>query len=141
MDSETIKKIKAFVKKSPYPVYEVIRDLMLGKADFCKRKGDMELKFHYLMMNSKYGYDNHNYMKEIYENIDDVELIKKNGAEIYKMGGIQAMEYSVFAFCAGLIFLVHMDAKTKFEQHELYYKMKNQLQITWDGVSEWKFMP
>ena len=109
---------------------------MLGKADFCKRKGDMELKFHYLMMNSKYGYDNPNYMEEIYENTDDVELIKKTGAEIYQTGGIQAMEYSAFAFCEGLIFLVHMDAKTQFEQNELYHTMKYQLQITWDGVGE-----
>ena len=60
MESKITEKIKKFVKKSPYPIYEVIRDLMLGKADFCKRKGDMEMKFHYLMMNSEYGYGNHN---------------------------------------------------------------------------------
>ena len=36
------------------------------------------------------------YVKEIYENIDDVELIKKNGDKIDKLGGIQTMEYNVF---------------------------------------------
>ena len=141
MESKTIEKIKKFVKKNPYPIYEVIRDLMLGKADVCKRKGDMEMKFHYLMMNSEYGYDNHKYMKEIYENIDDVELIKKNGTEIHKRGGIQAMEYNAFAFYEALIFLVHFDAKTNFEKNELRYKMKYQLQTAWDGVGDWKFMP
>ena len=86
MESKTIGKINKFVKKSPYPIYEVIRDLMLGKADFCNRKGDMKMKEHYLMMNFVYGDDKHKYMKKIYENINDVELIKKNGAEIYKRG-------------------------------------------------------
>ena len=89
---------------------------MLGKADVCKRKGDMEMTFHYLMMNSEYGYDNHNYMKEIYENIEDVELIKKNGSEILKKGGIQSMEYNAFAFCEGLLFLVNFDAKTNLKK-------------------------
>ena len=141
MESKTIEKIKKFVKKNPYPIYEVIRDLMLGKADVCKRKGDMEMKFHYLMMNSEYGYDNHKYMKEIYENIDDVELIKNNGNEIDTMGGIQTMEYNAFVFVEVLIYLIGEKAKTNFEQNELYYKMKRQLQTSWDGVGSWKFMP
>ena len=52
---------------------EFITDLILSKAEKCKQSGDMEFKFHYLMINSEYGHSNHNYIKEIYENIDDVE--------------------------------------------------------------------
>ena len=93
------------------------------------------------MMNSEYRYENHKYLQEIYENIDDVELIKKNGDEIDKLGGIQTMEYNAFAFCEVLTYLVNTYGKTKFEQNELYYKMKRQLQTSWDGVGSWKFMP
>ena len=45
-------------------------------------------------------------MKEIYENIDDVELIKNNGNEIDTMGGIQTMEYNAFVFVEVLIYLI-----------------------------------
>ena len=141
MDEKDVKKIKAFVKKNSYPPYEIMKDSMLHKAQQWKNKGDMELKFHYLMMNSEYRYENHKYLKEIYENIDDVELIKKNGDEIDKLGGIQTMEYNAFAFCEVLTYLVNTYGKTKFEQNELYYKMKRQLQTSWDGVGSWKFMP
>ena len=77
MDKNDVKKITAFVKKNPYPSYEFITDLILSKADKCKHRGDMEFTFHYLMINSEYGYSKHNYRKEIYENIDDIELMKK----------------------------------------------------------------
>ena len=80
MDEKDVKKIKAFVKKNSYPPYEIMKDSMLHKAQKWKNKGDM--------MNSEYRYENHKYLQEIYENIDDVELIKKNGDEIDKLGGI-----------------------------------------------------
>ena len=94
----------------------------------------MEFKFHCLMMNFEYGYSNHNHVKEIYEHIDDVELIKNSGDEIDTIGGIQAMEYNAFACCEGLTYLVNTNGKAKFEQNELYYKMKRQLQESWDGA-------
>ena len=106
MDEKDVKKIKAFVKKNPYPSYDFITDLMLSKAKKYKNVGDMEFKFHYLLMNSEYGYSNHKYMKEIYENIDDIELIKKNGDEIDTIGGIQTMEYNAFAFVEVLVYLI-----------------------------------
>ena len=140
MDEKDVKKIKAFVKKNPYPSYDFITDLILNKAKEWKHMGDMELKFHYLMMNSEYGYSNHNYMKEVYENIDDVELIKNNGNEIDTIGGIQTMEYNAFVFIEVLNYLIKEKAKTNFEKTELYYKMKRQLQTSWDGVGSWKFM-
>ena len=139
MDEKDVKKIKAFVKKNSYPPYEIMKDSMLHKAQKWKNKADMELKFHYLMMNSEYRYENYKYLQEIYENIDDVELIKKIGDEIDKLGGIQTMEYNAFAFCEVLTYLVNTYGKTKFEQNELYYKMKRQLQTSWDGVGTWKF--
>ena len=51
------------------------------------------------------------------------------------------MEYNAFAFYEALTCLVNTNGKTKFEQNELYYKMKRQLQTSWDGVGSWKFTP
>ena len=56
-----------------------------------------------------------------------------------KEGGIEAMEYSVFAFREGLHFLVHMDAKTNFEKSDFYNIRTYQGQKNWDGVGDWKF--
>ena len=42
MDEKDVKKIKAFVKKNPYPSYDFITDLMLSKAKKYKNMGDME---------------------------------------------------------------------------------------------------
>ena len=83
MEDSIIKKIKAFVKKNPYPSYEFIENMLLSKAKEWKEKGDMELKFHYLMVNSEYGQNNHNAMKKIYENIEDKELVRRIGKHFF----------------------------------------------------------
>ena len=62
------------------------------------------MKFHYLMINFEHRYDNYNYMKEIYENINDIELIKEIGAEIHKRDRMQRMEYNAFALHKDFIF-------------------------------------
>ena len=54
-----MKKIKAFVKKNPYPPYWIMKDSMLYKVQQWKNRGDMELKFHYFMMNAEYGLNTH----------------------------------------------------------------------------------
>ena len=51
------------------------------------------------------------------------------------------MEYNAFAFAEVLTFLVNTYAKTNFEQNEMYYKMKRQIQTSWDGVGSCEFMP
>ena len=137
MEEKVIKKIKTFTKKNAYPSYEFVENMLLSKAKKWKDKGEMELKFHYLMMNSEYGHNNHNLMKEIYENIENEELIKRNGEKIYTRGGMQTMVYNSTAFIEIIIYLINEKAKTKFEQNELYYKMKLQLNECWDGIGEW----
>ena len=53
------------MKSNPYPSYDLITDLMLSKAEKWKHRGDMEFKFHYLVMNSEYGHASHNYIKNL----------------------------------------------------------------------------
>ena len=137
MDEKTIQKIKSFVKKNPYPSYDFVVDMILSKAKKWKDEGVMEFKFHYFMMNSEYGHNNHKLLKEIYENIENDELIRRNGEEINSSGGYQAMAYNSYAFVETLKYLIGEKAKTKFEQNELYYKMILQQQNCWDGIGEW----
>ena len=137
MESKTIEKIKKFVKKNPYPSYDFVEDMILSKAKKWKDEGVMEFKFHYLMMNSEYGHKNHRLLKEIYENIEDEELVRRNGEEINSSGGFQAMSYNSYAFTEILKYLIEEKAKTKFEQTELYYKMKMQQENCWEGIGDW----
>ena len=137
MESKTIEQIKKFVTKAPYPSYNFVEDMILSKAKKWKDEGCMEFKFHYLMMNSEYGLNNHNLLKEIYENIEDEDLVRRNGEEINSLGGTQAMTYNSYAFVEILKYLIGEKAKTKFEQTELYNKMILQQQNCWDGIGEW----
>ena len=141
MDPEKVKKIKAFTNKNPYPSYEFMEDFILDKARKWHDRGDVEFKMYYFMMHSEYGYTNHKLLKEIYENIEDTEIIKKNGEQIDGLGGIQTMEYNARAFHEGLIYLMNEKARTKFEKQDMVSVMKLQLQEGWDGVGEWVFMP
>ena len=137
MDEKTIQKIKLFVKKNPYPSYELVEKMLLRKAQDWKDKGDMELKSHYLMMNSEYGHNNHNAMKNIYENIENEELIRRIGETLFIVRGMPTMIYNSTAFIEILNYLINENAKTKFERVELYYKMRLQLNECWDGIGEW----
>ena len=137
MESKTIENIKKFVKKNPYPSYDFVENLILSRAKKFKDEGIMDFKFHYLMMNSEYGHRNHNLLKEIYDNIEDEELVRRNGEEIHSLGGNQAMAYNSYAFVEILKYLIGEKAKTKFEQTELYYKMILQQQNCWDGIGDW----
>ena len=143
MDETTIQKIKSFVKKNPYPSYKFVEDMILSKARKWKAENEVELSIHYIMIITKYRQNNHNLMKEIYENIDNVELIKNNGCKIFKLDDddVEAMEYNSYAFVEVLKYLIGEKAKTKFEQTEMYHIMKLQLQKNWNGVGEWEFMP
>ena len=137
MEDNVVKKIKAFVKKNPYPSYEFAENMLLSKAQEWKGKGDMEFKLHYLMMNSEYGQNNHNAMKQIYENIEDEKLIKRIGETLFIVRGMPTMIYNPYVFIEVIKYLINENAKTKFEQNELYYKIKLQLNECWDGIGEW----
>ena len=47
------------------------------------------------------------------------------------------MVYNSTAFLEVIKYLINEKAKTQFEQNELYYKMKLQLNECWDGIGEW----
>ena len=134
MEDKTLKKIKAFVKKSPFPFYEFVRNMLLEKANTWKQKGDMELKFHYLWMNFEYGKYNHKKLKEIYEDIENDELIKKNGNSINKHGKQTTLNYNHFAMCEILQHLIR--DQNLDNANEMYHGIKLRIENNWQEFQE-----
>ena len=93
-----IDKVKSFTKNNPYPKYEEVMELLLTharetKSEYSRRE--------ILNMISEYGRPNHEWMKEIYENIMDEQLIKENGKKnINERGDKVAMVCNYDVFCA-----------------------------------------
>ena len=130
MDAKTLKKIKTFIKKNPFPSYGFIENMLLEKANKWKQRGDMELKLHYLMINSEYGKHNHNKLKEIYENIENDELIKKNGSDIVENGTQRTLHYNHFAMCE---ILQHLINDQNFNNaNAIYHGIKLQIENNWE---------
>ena len=134
MEDKTLKKIKTFVKKNPFPSYEFIENMLLEKAKRWKQKGDMELKLHYLMINSEYGKHKHNKLKEIYENIENDELIKKNGSDIVENGTPRTLHYNHFAMCEILQLLIK--DKSLNDANEIYHGIKLRIENNWNEFLE-----
>ena len=130
MQDKTLKKIKTFVKKNPFPSYEFVENMLLEKAKEWKQKGEMELKLHYLSMNSEYGKHNHNKLKEIYENIENDELIKRNGSDIDENGTPRTLHYNHFAMCEILRHLIK--DQNMNNANAIYHGIKLQIENNWE---------
>ena len=130
MEDKTLKKIKTFVKKNPFPSYEFIENMFLEKAKEWKNKGEMELKLHYLSMNSEYGHQNHKMLKEIYEDIENDELIKKHGADIVENGTPRTLHYNHFAMCEILRHLIKDQNMNNV--NAIYHGIKLQIENNWE---------
>ena len=85
---ETIKTVKTFIKNNPYPKYEKVVETLISIA---RAVPIANLKQEVFNMISEYGRENHEWMKEIYENIMDEKVIRENGKKINNRGGKVAM--------------------------------------------------
>ena len=93
METDKAKKIvKKFIKKNPYPEYKDVVKMLTKKFNEYRESEDKEFAIHYLNLFSEYGTPNHEWMKEIYENIMNEKIIKTNGEKIYNRGGALVMQ-------------------------------------------------
>ena len=65
--------ILGFIKDNPYPSYKQVIEII---------KNDKTMEDIYLDMSAEYGEQNHQWIKETYENIMKEELVKHNGNSI-----------------------------------------------------------
>ena len=65
------KKLRNFTKNNPYPSYKEVMKLIVNES---KRDSAFD-KNEIMMMLSEYGEDNHDWMKEIYENVLEKKIV------------------------------------------------------------------
>ena len=132
---KTVKKVKSFIKNNPYPKYEEVIETLNSIA---RAVPIDNLKQEVFNMISEYGRENHKWMKEIYENIMDEEVIKENGKKINNRGGKVAMveNYYVIVYILGdktdELKMKHDDVV------EILYPIKTQVSECWHGIGDWK---
>ena len=94
----------------------------------------------YVDMFAGYGKDNHKWMKEIYENILEKEIVKKNGGLINERGEKTAMVYNYYTI---LSVVNHFLGKAKRKMKEdniifVQYNFKDIISRYWDGIGDWR---
>ena len=124
-----INKMKKFIKNNPYPEYDKVIDII---------KKDQILGKDFMDMNSEYGTHNHQWMKEIYENIMDKEVVKQNGEFIYKRGSLFTMQMNYYTFIAVIKCFLQKSNMNENDKMFVHYNMKDLLSSYWDGVGEWR---
>ena len=120
-----IQKMKNFIIQNPYPKYgDVIK--IIRKTD------------EFIYKDAEYGTPNHEWMKEIYENILDKEIVKKNGEMINRRGDKQTMVMNYYTL---LDVIDSFLLKSKLNQDDkmfILYNFKDLLSTYWDGVGDWR---
>ena len=132
---KTVKKVKSFIKKNPYPKYEEVVETLVNIA---RKVPNDNLKQEVFNMISEYGRENHKLMKEIYENIMDEKVIKENGKKINSRGGKVAMVGNYYVI---VNILGDKTDKLKMKHDdvvEILYPIKTQISECWHGVGEWR---
>ena len=132
---KTVKKVKSFIKNNPYPKYEEIIETLNSIA---RAVPIDNLKQEVFNMISEYGRENHKWMKEIYENIMDEEVIKENGKKINNRGGKVAMVENYYVI---VNILGDKTDKLKMKHDEvveILYPIKTQISECWHGIGDWK---
>ena len=139
MDTDKARKIvKKFIKKNPYPEYNDVVKMLTKNFNEYRESDDKEFAIHYLNLFSEYGQPNHEWMKEIYENIMNKKLIKTNGEKIYNRGGALVMQYNYYTMIEILKDIFDKKDMTHDERINVLYSIKEQINDCWDGVGEWR---
>ena len=120
------KKFNKFIKDNPFPSYDfIVNDIILKNKEYDQF--------------AEYGTPNHEWMKEIYENIFDDDIVKNNGKSIYDRGTFCTMQSN---FCTLLDVVNHLLNKHRNMTHDdrvlIYYNIKSIVSKEWSGVGEWR---
>ena len=139
MNSNKAKKIiKKFIKKNPYPEYNDVIKMLTKNFNEYRERDDNVYAIHYLNLFNEYGQPNHEWMKEIYENIMNEKLIKTNGEKIYNRGGALVMQSNYYTVIEILKDIFENKNMTHDERVEILYPIKTQISECWHGIGEWR---
>ena len=139
MDTDKAKKIiKKFIKNNPYPEYNDIVKMLTKNFNEYRKSDDKVFAIHYLNLFNEYGQPNHEWMKEIYENIMNEKIIKANGEKIYKRGGALVMQSNYYTIVEILKDMFENKNMKHDERVEILYPIKEKISECWHGIGEWK---
>ena len=139
MVADNKKAVLNFIRKNPYPKYDdVVKMLMKNFNEYRQSDYDKDFAIHYLNLYSEYGTPNHDWMKEIYENIMNEDIIKANGEYIYNRGGALVMQSNYYTLIEILKDMFQTKNMEQEKRLKLLYCIKEQVSKCWDGVGEWR---
>ena len=122
--------ILSFIKDNPYPSYKQVIEII---------KNDKTMEDICLDMFAEYGEQNHQWIKEIYENIMKEELVKHNGNSINERGGMTTMHFNYYTLISVLRYLIQQRAPMKdYDVNLIWYNIRNILSSSWNNIGDWK---
>ena len=128
MDTDKANKIvKKFIQNNTYPEYNDVVKMLTKNFNEYRERGDKEFAIHYLNLFSEYGQPNHEWMKEIYENITNEEIIKANGEKIYNRGGALVMQSNYYTIIEIMKDMFENKNMKHDERVEILYPIKEKL--------------
>ena len=120
-------KLRKFISKNPYPKYGEVIEII--------NNGNREM---YMDMFAEYGQENHTWIKEIYENVLDKDIVKRNGELINERGDKTAMVWNYYSL---LTVVAHFLKKANMKDEDktfIYYNFKSLVSCYWNGVGDWR---
>ena len=120
-------KLRKFVRNNPYPSYNFVANELI-----LKEEKDFD-QF------SEYGTPNHDWIKEIYENLFDEEIVKKNGRYIYERGGTRTLHHNHQTLLLVLNHLLNKQKSMSYDDKVLIFlNFKQIVSNRWDGIGRWR---
>ena len=119
-------KLRNFISKNPYPKYREVITII-------KENQVMSIN-----MYAEYGQENPTLIKEIYENVLNKELVKRNGELIRERGDETAMVWNYYSL---LSVVSHVLKKANIKDEDktfIYHNFKSLVSCYWNGVGDWK---
>ena len=113
-----------FVIKNSYPKYKDVLQIIRKQED----RFDMF---------AEYGELNHEWMKEIYENALDKDIVKANGEKINERGDKEAMVWNYYTLLAVVNHLLKKSGMKNEDVMFIHYNFRKLVSGYWDGVGDW----
>lgn len=130
--------VKNFIRDNPYPAYRDMLEMIFTRIREELQDASEEKKMEAIELVYDYKQHNHIWMKEIYENITNDKLIKKNGELINEKGGMWSM-ISSYSILRDFLNIRVKELKLDREKAiDIFYPITKQISVCWTGVGDWR---
>lgn len=118
--------IRNFIRNNPYPSYKfIVNELILKNKDFDQF--------------AEYGEPNHKWMKQIYENILNDDIIKEYGRAIYERGSFVTLQSNYNTLLDVVRHLIYQNEKMDDNERTVVFSnFKFIVSKRWEGIGEWR---